>query len=237
MTRNMRYIKLTDAKKRDARVQYISPRKIKRGNYRNSEGEEVRSYRFINDTDSHNPQNLLAMHEETEKLAEELINDDPEIDLEKVGRMIDYANQVWIAEGGKVLYSAKMVDIVYTPEGDVKSTEDFEDREPTVVDDVALPWTGKLMPISAVLNKFVLLRKRQICHLDGLTFDFLYDIAKTLHEKESMLYLGGGPAGKDPLIFQRNGTPFRGFLEGRIKDDSYLLILHLSNLELMKVPQ
>jgi len=237
MSRNMRYIRLTDSKKRDARVQYNSPHKRKTGSYRSPKGEEVKSYRFINDTDGHNPQNLLAMHKDTEALAEQLIKDDPEIDLEKAGRMIDYASQVWIAEDGKVLYSAKMLNIVYTPEGDVKSTEDFKDREPTVVDDVALPWTGKLMPISAVLNKFVLLRKRQISHLDGLTFDFLYDIAKLLQDEKKMLYLGGGPTGKEPLIFQRNGTPLRGFLEGRVKDDSYLLVLHLSNLELMKVPQ
>ena len=228
----MRYIRLTDNKKRDARVQYISPRKRKAGSYRNSKGEAIRSYRFINDTDSHNPQNLLAKHEVTEAFAEDLIKDDPEIDLEKVGRLIDYASQVWIAEDGKVLYSAKMMDIVYTPEGDVKSTEDFKDQEPTVIEDVALPWTGKLMPISAVFKKFVLLRKLQISHLDGLTFDFLYDIAKLLQDKKSMVYLGGGPAGKDPLIFQRNGTPLRGFIEGRVKEGSYLLVLHLSNLEL-----
>ena len=232
----MRYIRLTDNKKRDARVQYISPRKRKAGSYRSSKGEVIKSYRFINDTDSYNPQNLLALHEDTEALAEQLIKDDPEIDLEKAGRMIDYASQVWIAEDGKVLYSAKMMDIVYTPEGDVKSTEDFEDQEPTVMEDIALPWTGKMFPISGVLTKFVLLRKLQICHLDGLTFDFLHGMAKNLQEAKSMLFLGGGPAGKDPLIFQRNGTPLRGFLEGRVKDDSYLLVLHLSNLEL-KVPQ
>ena len=228
----MRYIRLTDNKKRDARVQYNSPRKRKAGSYRSSKGEEIKSYRFINDTDSYNPQNLLALHEDTEALAEQLIKDDPEIDLEKAGRMIDYASQVWIAEDGKVLYSAKMMDICYTPEGNVKSTDDFEDQEATVMEDIALPWTGKLLPISAVLNKFVLLRKLQICHLDGLTFDFLYGMAKDLQEEKSMLFLGGGPTGKDPLIFQRNGTPLRGFLEGRVKEGSYLLVLHLSNLEL-----
>ena len=228
----MRYIRLTDNKKRDARVQYISPRKRKAGSYRNSKGEAIRSYRFINDTDSHNPQNLLAKHEVTEAFAEDLIKDDPEIDLEKVGRLIDYASQVWIAEDGKVLYSAKMMEIVYTPEGDVKSTEDFKDKEPTVIEYIALPLTDKLEPISEVLTKLVLLRKLQICHLDGLTFDFLYDIAKLLQDEKSMVWLGGGPAGKDPLIFQRNGTPLRGFLEGRVKEGSYLLVLHLSNLEL-----
>ena len=89
----------------------------------------------------------------------------------------------------------------------------------------------------STLQKFVLVRKLQLCHLDGLTFDFLHGIAKELQEKESMLLLGGGPKGKQPLIFQRNGSPFRGFLEGRVKGDGYLLVLHLSNLELKRVDQ
>ena len=88
------------------------------------------------------------------------------------------------------------------------------------------------MTISVVLTKFVLLKKIQIRHSGSKAFDYLYGIAKLLQDKKSMMYLGGGPAGKDPLIFR--GTPFRGFLEGRVKKDSYLLVLHLSNLELKK---
>ena len=233
----MRYVRLTDNKKRDAKIQAISPRKRKLGGYRNKTGEDIRSYRFINDTDRHNPQNLLGLYEDRNELAEELIKGDPEIDLEKAGRMVDQASQVWIAENGKVMHSAKMMNIVYTPDGEVKETKKFENQEPTVAEDIALPWTGKLMPISTVLCKFALSRKLQLCHLDGLTFDFLYDMAKLLHEKDSMLLLGGGPKGRQPLIFQRNGSPFRGFLEGRVKADSYLLVLHLSNLELKQVNQ
>jgi len=32
----------------------------------------------------------------------------------------------------------------------------------------------------------------------------------------------------------RGGKPYNAFLEGRIKDDAYCLILHLSNMELKK---
>ena len=92
--------------------------------------------------------------------------------------------------------------------------------------------TGKLIPISAVLTKFVLLKKIQIRHSGSKAFDYLYGIAKLLQDKKSMMYLGVGPTGKHPLIFR--GTPFRGFLEGRVKKDSYSLVLHLSNLELKK---
>jgi hypothetical protein len=37
------------------------------------------------------------------------------------------------------------------------------------------------------------------------------------------------------LIFQTNGTPFRGFLEGRTQGESYKLVLHLSNLEIKRI--
>jgi hypothetical protein len=33
---------------------------------------------------------------------------------------------------------------------------------------------------------------------------------------------------------QVNGTPYRGFLEGRIEGDKFILLLHLSNMELKK---
>jgi hypothetical protein len=67
-----------------------------------------------------------------------------------------------------------------------------------------------------------------------VTFDFLYSIAKELDEKDFVMLLAAGLDGKSPLIFQTNGTPYRGFLEGRVSGESFLLLLHLSNMELKK---
>ena len=50
------------------------------------------------------------------------------------------------------------------------------------------------------------------------------------------MLLGAGPKSNQPLILRRGGTPYRGFLEGRIQDDKYYLVLHFSNLEL-RVPK
>jgi hypothetical protein len=47
-----------------------------------------------------------------------------------------------------------------------------------------------------------------------------------------MMLLGGGEKGNAPLVMTNNGTPYRGFLEGRISGDSFCLLLHLTNLEL-----
>ena len=49
------------------------------------------------------------------------------------------------------------------------------------------------------------------------------------------MLLGGGEKGKEPLIFQNNGLPWRAFLEGRVQDDAYALLMRLSNLELKSI--
>ena len=46
------------------------------------------------------------------------------------------------------------------------------------------------------------------------------------------MFVGAGEKGNEPLILNRGGIPYRGFLEGRVKGKSYCLILHLTNLEL-----
>ena len=71
--------------------------------------------------------------------------------------------------------------------------------------------------------------------MDGLTFEFLFEMAKKLDEKKSLILLGGGQSGKDPLIFQSNGLPYRGFLDGRVKGKEYQLMMRLSNLELKRI--
>ena len=91
-------------------------------------------------------------------------------------------------------------------------------------------WTNKYIPKSKLYNKVVLRSKYQIKHVNGLTFDFLFKIAKDLHTKHSFMMVGGGK-GDEPLVLYDGGKPFRGFLEGRIKEDSYCLILHLSDQE------
>ena len=95
-----------------------------------------------------------------------------------------------------------------------------------------LKWTGKFIKKKDVVRKFVFANKMQLMHINGLTYDFLYGMAKELEEKESMMLLGGGPKSNQPLILRRGSSPYRGFLEGRTDGDNYCLILHLSTLEL-----
>lgn len=87
-----------------------------------------------------------------------------------------------------------------------------------------------------VYNKYVFAKKRQIVHVNGLTYDFLFNMAKELEESGNLLLMGAGPKSNEPLVLTRGGQRYRGFLEGRTQGDKYCLILHLSNLELKAAP-
>ena len=79
---------------------------------------------------------------------------------------------------------------------------------------------------------------QQLVHTDGLTFDFLHNLAKSLQESQTMALLGSGPKGAGPLVLRDGGSPFRSFLYGEAsgsgENASYRLILLLSDQELKR---
>ena len=72
---------------------------------------------------------------------------------------------------------------------------------------------------------------------------FIYSNKKTtctrknmkLAEADSMMLVGGGQKGVEPLVMSNGGTPYRAFLEGRVEGDRYALILRLTNMELKSI--
>ncbi len=212
-----------------------APARLEKLRYVSPEGKAVRSERLIRSTDGHTLEALQQKHEDPEALAQALVQGDPEVDLEHVGRKVGDADRVWIDADGQLLYSAQALRVVIDPAGKELAREPFVDVAATVAEDAPLPYSARLFPIDEVVRRFALARSMQVRHVNGLTFDFLYEIAKGLDQAKKLLFVGSGPKGQGPLVFNTNGAPYRGFLEGRVKDDAYLLVLHLSNLELKAV--
>ncbi len=231
-----RLIWLTDDKQRDAQVAAEWSARGERFSYLSPAGKPVQSQRLVKTTEGRSYEALLAKHgNDTDALAQALAQGDPEVDLEKVGRKLDDADRIWVRQDGTLLYSARILQVTYDATGAEKARADFSDVEATVKQDAALPWSGRLFPLDEVVRKFALVRKLQLRHVNGLTFDFLFDLAKSLQESGKLLLVGAGAKAAGPLIFSTNGAPYRGFLEGRVKDGGYRLVLHLSNLELKTV--
>ena len=226
----MRKINIANDKKRDALIGFELNRTKASCHYRTASGEEVSSGRFLRYSRETATEKLIDKFPD---LADSLISGDPEIEMELAGKKLDDLAKVYLSADDKVVYSARLMENIYAPDGSKKESKEAVPQLATIADE-ALPlrWTGKMFAKNQALRKFVFARTDQLRHVNGLTFDFLYEMAKKLHDSNSMMLLGGGEKGNAPLVMTNNGTPYRGFLEGRINGDSFCLLLHLTNLEL-----
>jgi hypothetical protein len=231
-----RLIGLTDDKKRDAQVALERAQRGVETRTVGPGGAAVKLERVVKTTDRTSYPRLLAAHGgDVDALARAIVDGDPEIDLEQTGRRLANPARVYLREDGTILYSARLLQVVFGADGAERSRADFVDVEATVGPEAApLPWSGRLVDPAEAVHKFAFTRAMQLRHVNGLTRDFLHHIAETLEKAGKLLLVGAGPKGAQPLILTQNGAPFRGFLEGRTQGSAYRLVLHLSNLELKR---
>ncbi len=164
-----------------------------------------------------------------------LVDADPEVDVEQIGQFITATDTVFLSSLGEILHAApQVVEVLYDTGGKECDRRDPVDAPANVRDEMPVLWTGRKMPKTEMVRRFALKRTIQLQHLDGLTYDFLFEMARELDQEQVVVMIGGGSKGKDPLVFQTNGTPYRSFLEGRTEGEKYKLLLHLSNLELKR---
>ena len=167
--------------------------------------------------------------------AKQLIEGDPEVDIERVGMLVEQTQTVFLDGDGKVMYAdPKFIELVLNPDGTEKERRDPVDAVANVNAELPVRWTGRKVPIKDAVRRFSFRRALQLQHVDGLTFDYLYEMAKELEDAKSLMLVGTGEKGTGALIFQANGRQYRGFLEGKTKGKSYSLKLHLSDMELKK---
>ena len=226
-----RYIHIADAKGRDAEIIFNSKPKKPTVKLVTEKGEEVQSLRVLKGAVNNSFEGMSKSIGEGEAIAQAMITSDPEIDLNITGRFINGSSRVYIDKDLKPVSRITKKEIVHNPDGSVKEERVPKELLANILSEIAVK-PGKLFPKKDMYNKLVFAKKYQLHHINGLTFDFLFEMAKELHDKESLMMLGGGAKGNEPLVFQDGGKTYRAFLEGRVKDNSYVLLLHLSNLEL-----
>lgn len=230
----IRYIKIEDEDKRDAEITFKSATQKNLVYLALENGKKPINKKVIKSSKDFTLESLIGKtdpsQEEYDDFSEKLISDDKEIDFELFGKFIDKTDRIYTDKNLNPVYNVELIEKVFDTDGNLK-----EERVPSYLNsnisgESVLRWTGKYIPKAKLYNKVVFSSKYQIKHINGLTFDFLFKISKTLQDRNSFMMLGGGK-GNDPLIFNDGGKPYRGFLEGKVKDNSYCLILHLSNQE------
>ena len=230
----MRKINLSNDSKRDAEVAYGTSFHRPSPVYKTADGKRGQSERRVKATMGTTDETLLAQY--GEGLADALIAGDPEVDMERFGLKVEGVKKVYITPGQKVAYGVTLNEHVYLPDGTEKEVRPEQNTTANIsTDGIPIRWTGKLIPRDKALRMFMFKKSYQIQHVNGLTYDFLFDMAKKLAEADSMMLVGGGQKGIDPLVMANGGTPYRAFLEGRVDGDKYALILRLTNMELKSI--
>ena len=226
----MRKLHLTNAKQRDATVGMLTL-KPDPTPHMGLPGESIEYRRYIASAEA-------GLHESLqdkfgEDYGQALVDGDPEIDIEYVGQTIGRSDRIYLSHGGQILHHApEEVELILNPDGSERERREPKEVLANVTDEVPARWTGKRIKKLDVVRRFVLTRTVPLQHVDGLTYDYLYDMAKDLHDSDEMMLMGGGEQGKQPLVLIPNGSPYRGLLEGRIDGERYILLLHMSNMEL-----
>ncbi len=226
-------INIRNAKNRDAVVaaEGLAPKRDV--TYVDAGGRPVINRKLLKTDVDHDLPALLGKRKKLVSLTTALIKGDPEIDIEEFGMFLADTSRVYVSKKG-IVHLVEEFEVVKNPDGTVRERRPRKKAPQNMNSDVPLAWTGKFIKKQDAVNRFVFTNKKQLVHVNGLTFDFLFDMAKLLDEKDSLMLVRGGDKGEDPLVMNRGGKPYNAFLEGRVKGDSYCLILHLSNMELKK---
>ena len=229
----MRKIHLMNEAARNAVVAIESVRK-QEGPVTGLPGKKLAFKRYVATTETGLHVKLAGQHGDA--LARALIEGDPEIDREVVGREVGETQTVFLSGTGEVLHaSPSLVEVIFGTDGKERERKPAEDVPANTNEESPIRWTKMRVKRSEVVTKFAFCRTIQIKHVDGLSYDFLHAMAKELSDKDEVARLGAGSKGRDPLIFQENGARYQAFLEGRVDGPRYKLLLHLSNLELRNI--
>jgi hypothetical protein len=227
-------INIRNPKGRDAVVAFEAVIPQRDVHFVDEKGKPVVTQKLLKTDIEHDLDTLLKKKKgNLNALAKSLVKEDPEVDLEQFGSYLTDTSKVYVSKKG-IIHIVDEVEVVCNPDGTLR------ERRPRIKDpqnintDVPLRWTGKFIDKNEAAHRFVFTHKRQLIHVNGLTFDFLYEMAQELDKRNSLLLIRGGEKGDQPIVMQRGGKPYNAFLEGRIDGDSYLLVLQLSNMELKR---
>ncbi|MEY4353654.1 MAG: hypothetical protein ACK5Q7_07365 [Cyanobacteriota bacterium] len=227
-------INLSDSRKRDAVVKAVATRVRERLRWVGPDGEFPSTHRLLKSTVDHDLDALQERFGEPAAIAEALVSGDPEVDMERFGQSLWFLSRVFINPEEKPVYQVQQNELVFSPSGQVLARRPLVRAEANTNAALPLLWTGRMVAKREAVRRYVFSDLLQILHINGLTYDFLFGMASELAASASLMLVGAGKGGRDPLVFRRGSVPYRGFLEGRVQGDRYALLLHLSNAELKR---
>ena len=219
----------------DAELELIPTHRRKLNFRKTPEGKEIINQKFI----------LFDIEKRKEKVLKEkqkfdkFIEDDVDIDIELAGKYVKSTNRIVVNKDFQPVYNYMRYDILGLPDGSKQERVHLYTHGNTN-HDIPVKITEDLIDPKELMLKYIFRKSYYISHTNGLTFKFLFDLAKRLHSIGKFARVEAydpDTQKRSPLVLYDGGRKFpRAFLEGRIKKNAYALILHISDQEL-KIPE
>jgi len=192
------------------------------------ENDHVENKRLIKGTTKTDYKTLQSI----ENLGEKMIDNDVEVDFELFGKIVTDTQAIYLNENLQPAKGVTVTEHVYNADDELQDIRDIIPRQSNINTSQPLKWTNIFSSMDHAYKTYCFSNAYQLCHVDSLSYEFLYGMAEYLETKEKMVVIGAGADGKEPLIMYRGALPYRGFLEGITNGDKYYLVLHLCSLEL-----
>ncbi len=228
----MAEINIANLAGRDAVVAMRSVRSSRQVRWMDAQGRQAQNVRLLKSPIERDAAALQNQCGSLGNVSQAIVEGDPEIDAELIGKYLRETARVYVDHQRQIVHKVQEWEIVRNPDGSQRERRPRKPAPPNVGPESPMRWSGVFINKDEACRKFVFVGKQQLVHVNGLTYDFLYAMAKDLESKGSLMLVGAGPKSNQPLVFRRGGSPYRGFLEGRTQGDKYCLLLHYSNLEL-----
>ena len=167
------------------------------------------------------------------EISEALIKGDPEIDTNLIGRPVQLRFSVFLDEQRQPVHHFQVLEEKLLPSGEIKETKPYKPTEPNI--DLPIQVSSKGSQAQAdMVQKFVIHKIYQAIHLDGLSYDFLFNFCREI-QSSGFVRLAAGIKGNEPLILRREGLPAFAYIRGRVEEEKYCCTVHLTHQEL-KIP-
>ena len=194
-------------------------------------GKKVKNIKILNFDSQLDLNNL----ENNEDLTEQLLNGDPEVDIENAGKILRHTNRLVVNNDLKPVYNYKEIDVLQTPDGKLK-TRPHQKTIRNIIGEVPIIASDEYISPKDFIQKYIVKKSFFIGHSDGVSYKFLFEFAKKLFEMQKLVRIyaiDSETKKKIPLVIKNGGNLFpAAFIEGKIRGEEYCLTLLLIDMEL-----
>ena len=194
-------------------------------------GKKVTNIKILNFDSKQDIKNL----DNNEDLTEQLLNGDPEVDIEIAGKILHHTNRLVVNNDLKPMYNYTEIDVLESPDGKLK-TRPHKKSIRNIIGEVPIIASDKFISPKDFIQKYIVKKSFFMGHTDGVSYKFLFEFAKKLFEMQKLvrIYAIDSETKKQmPLVLKNGGNLFpAAFIEGKIRGDEYCLTLLLVDMEL-----